>query len=180
MTKTRLFPALVLIGAVLLAPPAWSIPIDVGVQLRADWDFSSDPVAPPYTNGSLGFEATGVTAGDRYRYSFYDTADNLLGSQIVSIPVSGAYISLSAGTPFFSAFAGSTGYLLLEGLLGSFEILNPRIQLSRYEGGFNFLRTANQGVTFHPVGTASVPEPFTLSLVAAGLLLLAARRTVGD
>ncbi len=151
---------------------AQAILLTAGDSLRADWSFSADPLTPPYTNAVFSFNLGPVEAGTRLRWSLFDLTDHLLVQQSLVFPVTG-YFNTSSGTPFIGGSSSATqGYLLLEGLTGTADIVDgggslspPRLTLSRFTNG-TFVSTAQQALTFSPL-----PEPSTSLLLIAGALL---------
>ncbi len=178
MRKDRIPAFGTLLLCLFLSIPALAIPIDVGVTLRADWDFTGDTLPPPYTNGGASMSVTGVDDGEGFSYSFHDTVGTLLASGSTPGLMAGTS-GVGFGLPFLAPFTGTAGYLLLTGFGGPFEIINPKVQLM-WVSGSTILRTANQPVTLYQVASsASVPEPGTLGLLGGGVLLLASRRRRG-
>jgi len=149
---------------VALARPAAATTIHPGDIVYFNYDFTGQPVPPPYTgdNMSIAFNFSGVAGGTVATWTFFDGLSGT-GAVLATLPNTG----VPTATLTFVAGSGFTG--LLDG------IFSARVSGANQSFEITSSTASALNVAGAPVATVtgtvvtSVPEPATIALLVTGL-----------
>ena len=165
---------ILLLSTILVSTSANAVYLDSNDTMRADFNIAtSHSSGYDYLNYSFSFYPTlggdPLSNGEGWTVRAFDSFDNQIGSQDFLNPFFSGGIGISIGMTFDAPdqLSNSTGYLVFDDIIGSFDFTKIEIEL----GFFLEFGSGRLGPVEGEVTVSSVPEPGALSMLILGIAI---------